>query len=235
LIQSLIDPETALQALAERLQFRDQARLRQALTHRSYLNENPGFTQDNERLEFLGDAILDFIVGAWLYEHYPEKSEGDMTRIRSALVRTERLAAFARQVHLGDALFLGRGEENNGGRDRDGLLCGAFEALLGALYLDRGLEAVRHFVQPFLESHIEEVLFQLERIDPKSHLQNWAQGQHIGTPKYEIVKAEGPDHRKRFTAEVTINGEVYGRGQGHSKHQAEENAALNALDQLGVL
>lgn len=228
-------PEAAIQQLAARLNFHDLARLRQAMTHRSYLNENPGFTQDNERLEFLGDAILDFIVGAWLYENYPEKNEGDMTRIRSALVRTERLAAFARQINIGECLLLGHGEENNGGRDRDGLLCGAFEALLGALYLDQGLEAVQRFVQPFLEEHIEEVLFQLERIDPKSHLQTWAQGQHLGTPQYSIIKAEGPDHRRVFTAIVTIQDEVYGEGKGHSKHQAQENAALDALKKLGLL
>ncbi len=229
------NPEEALQKLAQRLNFNDLGLLRHALTHRSYLNENPGFTQDNERLEFLGDAILDFLVGDWLYQHYPEMREGDMTRTRSALVRNERLARFARSLRLGEALLLGRGEENNGGRRRTGLLCDAFEALIGALYLDQGIESVRRFILPFLEENIDEVLYQIERQDPKSYLQNWSQKQGHGTPDYVIIAATGPDHDKVFTAEVRIGGKVYGRGQGSSKHQAEEAAATQALQNLGLL
>ncbi len=228
-------PEEALQRLAQQLAFRDLSLLRRALTHRSYLNENPGFTQDNERLEFLGDAVLDCIVSDWLYQHYPEMREGEMTRIRSALVRTERLADFARSLQLGEALLLGRGEENNGGRERTPLLCDAFEALVGALYLDRGLEHVREFVLPFLEENIYEALYQPEILDPKSTLQNWTQKHGKGTPQYEIVDASGPDHNKTFTAEVYIRGECYGSGQGSSKHQAEEAAAIDALRQLGQI
>ncbi len=227
--------ESALQRLAQRLSFDDLSLLRRALTHRSFLNENPEFTQDNERLEFLGDAILDFIVGDWLYQSYPEMDEGKMTQTRSVLVRTDRLARFARNLSLGEALLLGRGEENNGGRNRAQLLCDAFEALIGALYLDQGIERVRAFILPFLQENIDEALYQIERLDPKSTLQNWAQKENLGTPHYRIVDEEGPDHNKVFTAEVYIRNTFYGRGQGSSKHQAEEAAALAALQEIGLL
>jgi ribonuclease-3 len=134
------------------LQFPNDQLLHRALTHRSYINEYQGDLNDNERLEFLGDAVLDFLVGVWLYQRFPEMSEGQLTRMRSALVRTEQLAAFASQIDLGAALLLGRGESDSGGRQRPALLCAVFEALVGAIYLDIGLPAVREFVEPFLES-----------------------------------------------------------------------------------
>src|SRR6266496_6198407 len=130
------------------LTFSDLSLLTRAMTHRSYVNENPGSVEDNERLEFLGDAVLDFIVGAWVYHHFPEMPEGELTKMRSAIVRNEQLAVFARQLNLGAALRLGRGEYASGGRYREGLLGSVFEALIGALYLDRGLKAVQDFVHP---------------------------------------------------------------------------------------
>src|SRR5512143_1383664 len=133
-----------------KLPFSDYLLLSRALTHRSYLNEHPEALEDNERLEFLGDAVLDFLVGAWLYNHFPEMAEGELTRLRSALVRTEQLAEFAQQIALGSAMRLGRGEAEGGGRERLALLCATFESLIGALFLDGGIEAVSKFVEPML-------------------------------------------------------------------------------------
>ncbi len=216
------------------LSFTNQGLLLRALTHRSYLNENHHALEDNERLEFLGDAVLDFIVGAWVYQHCPEMHEGDLTRIRSALVRTDTLAAFARQLDLGAALRLGRGELASGGRERDTLLCAAFEALVGALYLDGGIPAVQRFIEPLIESVRDRVLDRAEIFDPKSTLQEWAQAHKFGTPHYHTVETSGPDHAKTFMVEVQINGQVYGRGSGPSKHLAAQNAAQAALETLGL-
>ncbi|MEJ2598186.1 MAG: ribonuclease III domain-containing protein, partial [Anaerolineales bacterium] len=138
------------------LSFSDYLLLSRAMTHRSYLNEHPEALEDNERLEFLGDAVLDFLVGAWLYNHFPEMAEGELTRLRSALVRTEQLADFAEQIDLGSVMRLGRGEDEGGGRRRPALLCGTFEALVGALYLDAGMDAVQTFIEPFLKDGVIE-------------------------------------------------------------------------------
>jgi ribonuclease-3 len=213
------------------LSFSNLSLLTRALTHRSFVNENVDATQDNERLEFLGDAVLDFIVGAWLYHHFPEMPEGDLTKMRSALVKNEQLAAFARAFDIGRALRLGRGEYSSGGHDRDSLLGSAFEAVVGALYLDSGLGAVETFIHPLLEGARESILNELH--DPKSHLQEWAQSQKIGTPHYKTVSATGPDHAKIFEMEVEIGDKVYGQGSGSSKQAAEHAAAQNALTNLG--
>lgn len=227
--------ESAAQ-LANRLglSFTNLGLLTRALTHRSYLNENHHVLEDNERLEFLGDAVLDFVVGAWVYHHCPEMPEGDLTRIRSALVCTDTLAAFARQLDLGVALRLGRGELASGGRERDTLLCAAFEAVIGALYLDAGIPAVQRFIEPLLESVRDRVLDRAEIFDPKSTLQEWAQAQRLGTPHYHTVETSGPDHARTFVVEVRINDQVYGRGNGPSKHLAAQNAAQSALEALGL-
>src|ERR1041385_232165 len=164
------------------LPFSNLALLTRALTHRSYVNENPDSQEDNERLEFLGDAVLDFVVGAWVYNRFPEMQEGELTKIRSAIVRNEQLAAFARRLNLGSALRLGRGEFASGGRQRDGLLGSLFEALIGALYLDAGLGAVDAFMDPLLEEAQQFILDEIH--DPKSRLQEWAQAQKMGTPQY---------------------------------------------------
>ena len=161
------------QEFAERnaLPFENLLLLNRALTHRSFLNENPGALEDNERLEFLGDAVLDFVVGAWLYHHFPEMAEGDLTRLRAALVKTSQLADFGQQIGIGKALRLGRGEEENGGRKRKAMLCAAFEALIGALCLDAGVEAVEVFTFPFLERAVVDILKEQSDRDPKSMLQ----------------------------------------------------------------
>jgi ribonuclease-3 len=215
------------------LSFSNLSLLTRALTHRSYVNEHSQAVEDNERLEFLGDAVLDFTVGAWVYNRFPEMPEGDLTKMRSALVRNEQLAKFARKLDLGRALRLGRGESSSGGHDRDNLLGSAFEALIGALYLDSGLGAVDAFVTPILEDARESILNEIH--DPKSKLQEWAQSQKFGAPRYHVVSTSGPDHAVIFEMEVAIAGAVKGRGTGTSKSYAEHAAAQDALNNLGVL
>jgi ribonuclease-3 len=217
------------------LPFKNYFLLSRALTHRSYLNENKDAIEDNERLEFLGDAVLDFIVAEWLYNHFPEKPEGDLTRLRAALVYTDQLAAFARMIDLGRALRLGHGEIQAGGRERATLLCDAFEALVGALYLDGGLKAVNKFIVPLLEKVVDEIFFRHMDDDTKSRLQEWAQGQGFSSPRYVLVNETGPDHSKTFEMEVRIDKKPYGRGTGSSKQSAEKRAAREALVQIGIL
>ncbi len=216
------DREETPAALAQRLElpFRNLLLLTRAMTHRSYINEHPEALEDNERLEFLGDAVLDFISGAWLYNHFPEMAEGELTRMRSSLVCTPQLADFARAMDLGPAMRLGKGEDQAGGRQRDILLCATFEALIGALYLENDILAVQRFVHPMLENVSEQFSLRLDQSDPKSHLQEWSQGQKLGIPQYVTVQATGPDHDRLFEVEVIINGKVAGRGKGHNKQTA---------------
>ena len=215
------------------LSFSNLSLLTRALTHRSYVNEHSQAVEDNERLEFLGDAVLDFIVGAWVFNRFPEMPEGDLTKMRSALVRNEQLAKFSRKLDLAGALRLGRGESSSGGQDRDNLLGSAFEALIGALYLDSGLGAVEAFVTPILEDARESILNEIH--DPKSQLQEWAQSRKLGAPRYYVVGTSGPDHAVVFEIEVAIAGAVKGRGTGTSKSYAEHAAAQDALNKLGVV
>lgn len=214
------------------LPFQNLSLLTRALTHRSYVNENTAATEDNERLEFLGDAVLDFIVGAWVYHRFPEMPEGDLTKMRSALVRNDQLAEFARQLDLGKALRLGRGEFITGGGQRDALLGSAFEAVLGAIYLDSGLGAVEAFVNPLLEAARESVLTKIH--DPKSQLQEWAQAHKLGAPHYRTTATTGPDHARFFEVEVLIGDRVVGKGNGSSKHAAQHVAAGDALKNLDI-
>jgi len=216
------------------LQFKDWGLLARALTHRSYLNEHREVLEDNERLEFLGDAVLDFLVGAWMYNHFPEMAEGHLTRMRAALVGNEQLAEFARMIEMGKAMRLGHGEDESGGRDRFALLGSTFEAVVGALYLDQGVEAVQRFVEPMLEVATEQILAARREQDPKSMLQEWSQANGHGTPVYRLVSDTGPDHDKRFEIEVVINDNVCGRGGGQSKQVAAKEAAKSALINLGL-
>jgi ribonuclease III len=216
------------------LHFHDWLLLSRALTHRSYLNEHTEALEDNERLEFLGDAVLDFIVGAWLYNRCPEMPEGDLTRLRSALVYTEQLAEFGRKIGLGRAMRLGRGETQAGGRERPALLCDTFEGLIGALYLDSGLDAVRNFISPLLEEAADDALINQKIEDPKSRFQEWAQAQGFTTPQYITRSATGPDHSKFFEVDVVSDGQIFGSGTGHSKSIAAKSAAQDALRRLGI-
>ena len=213
------------------LQFNDQSLLLRALTHRSYLNEHPDLAlEDNQRLEFLGDAVLDFVAAAWLYHHFPEFQEGRLTSLRSALVRTPTLAKFARQIKLGAHLRLGKGEEESGGHKREANLCDAFEALVGALYLDGGLSVAEGLIYPMLSDETEHILAaELDR-DPKSCFQEWSQPEMGLTPRYRTIKATGPDHARTFTVTVCVGEEVFGKGQGRSKQTAAQAAAKAALE-----
>ncbi|MCB1035263.1 MAG: ribonuclease III, partial [Acidobacteria bacterium] len=193
--------------------------LEKALTHRSYANEDLNGAMDNERLEFLGDAVLDFIVGEWAYHRYPEMPEGILTKIRAYLVNNERLADFARKIDLGGALRLGRGERSTGGAVRGSVLGSAFEALIGAIYLDSNLDKVRRFVIPLLDEKKETALEEID--DPKSRLQEITQARKLGAPRYRVVSSSGPDHARIYEMEVEIAGEVMGRGSGTSKANAE--------------
>lgn len=218
--------------LSERLgvEFNDFALLSRALTHRSYLNENPGTSAgDNERLEFLGDAVIDFVVAGYLYNRFPEMDEGELTTLRASLVRAEALAVFARTLGLGRYLRLGYGEEESGGRDRTPLLCATFEAVIGAVYLDRGVESVR----PIIEGHIQPMLEQVRagslHKDAKSEFQVWAQARFNQTPHYDVIGFEGPDHARTFTVRVMVGEEAWGEGRGRSKQAAAQAAAAEAL------
>lgn len=214
-------------------QFDDETLLEQALTHRSYLNEHPNYPLGhNERLEFLGDAVLDFVVSDMLFDRFPEMSEGRMTRLRAALVRTETLAKLARQFGLGDMIRMARGEEDSGGRQRKTNLCNTFEAVIGALYLDDSIDAVHEFVVPLLEPLLEQVLQSAADKDAKSRFQEWSQAETGITPSYHTIHSEGEDHDKMFTVEVRIGDQVVGWGTGKSKQSAEQAAAMVALAEL---
>lgn len=214
------------------LKFDDVLLLTRAMTHRSYLNEHPEALEDNERLEFLGDAILDFLVGEWLYNRFPEMEEGELTQMRSALVQTNQLAAFSRILKLENTIRLGKGETKSGGKLRNTLLCDVFEAFIGALFIDRGIDVVRAFINPFLEDAIPEIIELHKNEDPKSMLQEWAQANGYPTPKYSTKSVKGPDHAKVFEIVVKVNSKIMGSGIGKSKQSAEKNAAQKALDQI---
>ena len=207
--------------------------LEQALIHSSYLNEYPGTAPaSNERLEFLGDAVLGFVVAEKLYQDFPGLAEGEMTRIRSALVRGETLAQVARRLKLGDYLYLGKGEEAGGGRGKPANLSGALEAVIAAIYLDRGLTVTRKLVLRWLAEELQEVVGQGKGVDYKSQLQEIIQSEYRSSPSYRTVQAAGPDHDKLFTVEVMIGDKVLGRGAGKSKKLAEMEAARDALERF---
>jgi len=207
--------------------------LEQALVHSSYINENPGFAPtSNERLEFLGDAVLGLVVAEKLYQDFTQLSEGEMTRLRAALVRRDTLARVARDIRLGDYLYLGRGEEASGGRDKPVNLAGALEAIIAAIFLNQSPTATRGCVLRLFGRELKKVVSQGAEVDYKSQLQELIQARQQLAPTYHIVEAVGPDHDKRFTVEVRIDDAVLGRGSGKSKKEAETEAARSALQQL---
>lgn len=225
------------QGLEDRLgvTFQDPSHLSQALVHRSYLNENSGAGLiSNERLEFLGDAALGLVVAQRLYELFPSHGEGLLTEFRAYLVRRDTLARAAERLALGDDLLLGKGEELAGGRRRPSNLAAVFEAVAGAILIDRGPEAVYDFVTSALAEELEAVLSGAVPMDPKSRLQILVQAQGQDLPEYRTVGVEGPDHAHLFTVEVWLDGELVGTGQGKTKRQAEREAARRALDKLST-
>ena len=216
------------------ISFKNIGLLTRALTHRSYFNEHKDAIEDNERREFLGDAVLDFMVAAWLYHRFPEMAEGQLTRLRAALVGNEQLAEFANELDLGAAMRLGHGEAENGGRDRLPLLGSTFEALVGAIYLDQGMDEVWDFMEPIIGTAVNKIMINQVEHHPKSILQEWSQSRGFGTPIYKTIGDSGPDHDKNFEVEVLIDGSEYGRGTGHSKQAAAKIAAKQALEKLGI-
>ena len=217
------------------VRFNDRALLQQAFVHRSYLHEADEEIdlQDNQRLEFLGDAVLSFIASELLFRLYPKRREGELTNLRSALVKRETLSRFAKELNLGDYLLLGRGEEENGGRNRHTTLCDTYEAFLGVFYLDQGTFTLRSFLEPRLIAEIERVAPHALAKDPKSRLQEWVQAATGQTPRYRTVHTKGPDHARLFIRQVTIGKQPYGVGEGQSKQEAEQEAAAMALFRLG--
>jgi|FLYN01.1.fsa_nt_gi ribonuclease-3 len=221
------------------VEFKNRDLLLTALTHRSFVNEYTGeVVRDNERLEFLGDAVLDFLTGDLLYRHFPDMPEGRLTRLRAALVRTAALAELSQQCHLGEHMRMGKGEEASGGRKRITNLCAVFEAVVGALYLDQGLDAVRQFVVPLFMPLLERVLAESLDQDARSLLQEWSQAHYSETPVYRTVEESGPEHEREFMVEVLIGDQVVGCGVGRSKRsaaQAAARAALHLLKQGGLV
>jgi len=213
--------------------FNDKNLLRQALTHRSYLNENPSWELDhNERLEFLGDAVLELVVTAHLYNNYPNP-EGEMTNWRAALVNANMLAKISNEFDLNEYLLLSRGEAKDTGRARQYILANAVEALIGAIYLDRGYEAATHFIDRFILSHLTDIIEKRLYRDAKSLLQEEAQERVGVTPTYEVLEEWGPDHARNFRVGVFLGKDMVGSGEGPSKQEAQQQAAEDGLLKKG--
>jgi ribonuclease-3 len=234
----MAEPSTAALSVLNRslgYEFRDPQLLQAALIHTSYVNERPGRgLVSNERLEFLGDAVLGVVVAHRLFEVRPESAEGDLTVVRAWLVRQSTLARWARQVGLGPYLMLGRGESRSGGRDRPALLSRGFEALIGSVYLDGGLEGARDVLLPLVDRELQAGFSPQRAVDAKSRLQQVTQARFDQTPIYHIVDHSGPGHAPLFEVEVHAGPEVIARGSGHSKRAAQQSAAHAALLLLDV-
>jgi len=214
--------------------FRNPELLRQAFTHSSYVNEHRmGHHRDNERLEFLGDAVLELTVSEFLYNKYPDRSEGELTKLRASIVCEPSLVGFAEQLQFGLYVLLGKGEELTGGRTRPALLADVFEAFIGALYLDQGLEVVRNFLSLHMFPRLPEQ-GRLLTADFKTLLQEYTQQHNMGPLEYRIVDERGPAHEREFIAEVFLYEERLGQGAGRSKKEAEQHAASGALETLKV-
>lgn len=211
--------------------FKDKSLLELALTHKSWVNEHPNGRGSNERLEFLGDAILEFLVSKNLYTGFPDKEEGFLTTLRASLVNTQNLALIAQNLDVGKSLFLSKGEEDGGGRENPSLLADTVEAIIGALFIDSGLEAVSNFLEANLFGQITQKASQPLK-DPKSRLQELVQAKGEGSPRYLVVQESGPDHSKKFVMDVVIDGKKAGSGEGKSKAEAEQEAAKSALESL---
>jgi len=214
------------------VEFTDRELLQQVFVHRSYLNEHRSFTLGhNERLEFLGDAVLELVVTEFLYKNYPNP-EGELTNWRSALVKGEMLAKIAAGLNFSDYLLLSYGESRSGGKSKNLLLANAFEALLGAMYLDQGYEVCQKFIHTYVTSHLEDILAQGLFIDPKSRLQEMTQERWGITPTYKLVSEEGPDHAKTFVIAAEIHDRILAQGSGSSKQSAQVAAAQESLKVL---
>lgn len=215
------------------VKFKDKNLLDRSLVHRSYVNETSTVKiKDNERLEYLGDSVLGLIVNEYLFKRFEEYPEGDLAKIKSAVVSEPTLAKVAREIKLGGYLLMGKGEELSGGRDRSSILANSFEALIGAVYLDQGLKACRNFILSFLKNDIERIDRMTYLRDPKTTLQEYVQKKYKERPVYEVVEEKGPDHKKEFLVRLVINGVEVSKGTGSSKRKAEMIAAEQILKKI---
>lgn len=223
-----------MKELEQKLEYRFQNSqyLRTALTHSSYANESKGSLQSNERLEFLGDAVLSIVVSDYLFKNCPQLPEGELTKLRASLVCEKSLCRFSKEMEVGSYLLLSRGEQNSGGRERSSILADAFEAILAAIYLDGGMEEARRFVMRFVEQDIKNSKPKAFK-DYKTMLQEIIQQNPEERLEYVLTGESGPDHNKHFTVEVRLNRNVVGRGGGRSKKEAEQQAAREALELMG--
>lgn len=214
------------------IQFRDDELLKRVFIHRSYLNEHKGYKgENNERLEFLGDAVLELVVTEYLYNNYPNP-EGELTNWRSAIVKGEMLARIAKRLNLGEHIQLSKGEERAGGKAKNFILANTFEALIGAMYLDNGYDCAKKFIGGQLLTELPNIIENKLFVDAKSQLQELVQDKNNVTPIYKVIKEEGPDHNKEFEVGVYINNIIAGQGKGSSKQRAEQDAALSALGKV---
>lgn len=215
--------------------FNNKSLLLNAVIHRSYSNENKDFKNlNNEKLELLGDSVLGVVVVEYLYNRFVNLSEGELVRIKSVVVSEHSISEFAKQISLGDYIILSKGEELNGGKNRVSILADAFEAVIGAIFLDSGLEGVKRFLIPFLIPKIDYLNQDEDSIDYKTVLQEYAQSSFKDTPKYQIVNESGPDHSKTFLVEVILNGKKIAESYGNSKKEAEQSAAKNACKSMNI-
>lgn len=216
------------------IKFNDKSLLKQAFTHRSFLNENKGSkSSHNERLEFLGDAVLELVITRYLYDEYQTKNEGDLTSIRSALVNAQTCAEVAKKLEVNDFLLLSKGEAKDTGRARQYILANALEAIIGAIYLDQGYEIAKNFIEKYIAPLTKKIVEEELWVDAKSKFQERAQDEAGITPTYKTVKEVGPDHDKKFTVGVFLHQEKIAEGEGDSKQEAEQSAARKALKDRG--
>jgi ribonuclease III len=214
--------------------FNNKRLLQQAFIHRSYINENKDSgLEHNERLEFLGDAVLELVVTDFLFKNYPDISEGRLTAYRSALVRTESISAAARKMGMNELLMLSKGEARDQGKARDYILANTFESFVGAVYLDQGYEAAKTIIDTQLIPNISEIIKEGLWRDAKSYVQERAQEIYSQTPRYELISAEGPDHDKHFVMAIYFGDKKIAEGSGNSKQAAQQSAAQNALQKEG--
>ncbi len=219
-----------------RYRFRNNNLLNQALTHRSYAYEYPRTKiADNERLEFLGDSILGLTISDYIYRHFPDHQEGDMTQIKSTLVSRTTLAALAQRLGIGKSLLLGRGETRSGGDEQPSNLVGAFEAVIGAIYLDGGFRKACKFIESHFKDELKDALKNGAKKDYKSILQEYSLRAYKLTPRYKVISEAGPEHKKHFEVAVFLGNEIHGVGKGKSKKSAEQDAAYSAALKMSTL
>lgn len=210
-------------------QFKNKDLFDQSLTHRSWVNENPEKRESNERLEFLGDAVVEFVVSEKLFERLPDKNEGYLTALRANLVNTKNLSEIAKKLEIGKEIFLSKGESDGGGRTNHSLLADTVEAIIGAIFIDQGIKKASDFIGEHILSNVEEILAKPLK-DPKSRLQELIQSKGLPAPRYKVIKTFGPDHAKEFRVQVEVKGKILGTGEGKSKSLAQQEAANKALE-----